>query len=100
MECFTLKHGKGEVCQDEQGGVEGIARPWQSWIPPCRRMDEEEQETPQTPSPFHCFSLPRASALEGNPTCGSQVYPRGFIPRGFGHHRWDISHFPPAAGQG
>lgn len=27
---------------------------------------------PPTPSPFHCFSLPRASTLEGNPMCGSE----------------------------
>lgn len=43
-------------------------------------MGEEEQEPTQTPSPFHCFSLPRASSLEGNPTCGSQGNLR-FIPR-------------------
>lgn len=73
------------------------------WIPPCSRMGEEEQETPQTPSPFHCFSLPRASTLEGNPTCGSQGKLR-FVSRVSSHVDLGTTGgtfpIPPAAGQG
>lgn len=52
---------------------------WRELPGPGSGMGEEEQEPPQIPSPFHCFSLPRASNWEGNPTCGSQGNLR-FIP--------------------